>query len=149
MKILSVTLFALVALVEARIPKPEVLIGINVGADQTGTLGGIEPTVRWSTNGAVAGIDVAGGIEMRIFDVDSPPATSVWAKLKKSFAKVGDISIRGDVNTSVPDNVDLDVRADGFGTSVQLLGQVGTLVSLSSCRRRCCRCWSKMIQKGD
>ena len=73
-----------------------------------------------------------GGIELTINDVDVPPATSVWAKLNKVFDQGGEISIRGDVDTSVPDIVDLDVRANGFETSVQLLGQVGTLAPLSS-----------------
>ena len=73
-----------------------------------------------------------GGIELTVSDVDVPPATSVWAQLKKSFAKLGNISIRGDVDASVPDIVDLDVRANAFGTSVQLLGQVGTFISLYS-----------------
>jgi hypothetical protein len=36
-------------------------IGINVGEDQSGTLGGIEPRIKWSTSGEVAGIDVEVG----------------------------------------------------------------------------------------
>ena len=42
-------------------------IGINVGADQTGTLGGIEPKVRWSTSGEVAGIDVAVSTSLQVY----------------------------------------------------------------------------------
>lgn len=34
-------------------------IGINVGADQSGTLGGIEPKIRWSNSGEILGLDVA------------------------------------------------------------------------------------------
>ena len=58
-------------------------------------------------------------------DLDVPPSTSVWARLKKSISGVGDVSIRGDVDANNPDTVDLDVRASAYGTDVQLTGQAG------------------------
>jgi hypothetical protein len=36
------------------------------------------------------------------------------------------VSIRGDVDSSDPDTVDLDVQANGFGTALQVLGTAGT-----------------------
>lgn len=84
-KIFAVSLLSLLALAEAGVPKPEVLvsrfgvqrslfgssayltstvgmlfsqIGINVGDAQSGTLGGIEPKIKWGTSGTVAGCDV-------------------------------------------------------------------------------------------
>lgn len=66
-----------------------------------------------------------GGVELTISDVDVPPATSVWAKLKKTISGFGDVSVRGDMDASAPESIDLDVRANAFGTSVQLLGQAG------------------------
>ena len=62
---------------------------------------------------------------MTITDVDEPPAPSFWGKLKKSISGLGDVSIRGDVDTSDSDSVDLDIRANGFGTTVQILGRFG------------------------
>ncbi len=67
---------------------------------------------------------------MTISDVDVPPATSVWAKFKKTISGVGDISIRGDLDATEPEIVDLDVRANAYGTSVQVLGQAGEYICL-------------------
>lgn len=66
-----------------------------------------------------------GGIDLTISDVDEPPATNIWAKLKRTISGFGDVSIRGDMDANMPDILDLDVRATAYGTSVQLLGQAG------------------------
>lgn len=62
-------------------------------------------------------------MELTVKEVDEHPATNVWGKLRKSFAGLGDISVRGDMDANTHDSVDLDVRANGFGTSVQVLGK--------------------------
>ena len=49
---------SLIAAASAGVPKPEILVGINVGEEQSGSLGGIEPRIKWATNGQVAGFDV-------------------------------------------------------------------------------------------
>lgn len=64
--------------------------------------------------------------------MDVPPATSLWAKLKKTISGHGDVSIRGDLDTNEPDIVDLDLRATAYGTSVQLLGQASELTLVDS-----------------
>lgn len=66
-----------------------------------------------------------GGVDVTVTDLDVPPSTSVWAKLKKTISGVGDVSIRGDMDANAPDVVDLDVRASAYGTDVQLTGQAG------------------------
>ena len=61
---------------------------------------------------------------MAISDVDVPPQTNLWGTLKKTLS-FGDFSVRGDVNVNTRDIVDLDVRANAYGTSLQLLGYAG------------------------
>lgn len=72
-----------------------------------------------------------GGIDVDITGVDEAPSTSFWGKLKKSFSDVGDVSIRGDVDANDSDSVALDIRANGFGTAVQMLGRFGEFVNLA------------------
>eukprot|EP00934_Nitzschia_sp_Nitz4_P005775 Nitzschia sp. Nitz4//scaffold304_size22322//13444//14659//NITZ4_008572-RA/size22322-snap-gene-0.2-mRNA-1//1//CDS//3329547073//5765//frame0 len=105
------------------VPKPELSVGLNVGEDQKGSLGGIEPKVKWGTSGEVAGVGVEGGVEMTVQEIDQVPATNVWGRLKKSFAGLGEVSVRGAMDANARDTVDLDVRANGFGTAVQVIGQ--------------------------
>jgi hypothetical protein len=64
---------------------------------------------------------------MLVSDVDVPPQTNLWGKLKKTLP-FGDVSIRGDVNANAPEVVDVDLRATVYGTSLQLLGSAGTYV---------------------
>jgi len=61
---------------------------------------------------------------MAISDIDVPPQTNLWGKLKKTLS-FGDVSIRGDVSANAPEIVDLDVRANAYGTSLQLVGSAG------------------------
>ena len=61
---------------------------------------------------------------MSVSDVDVPPQTNLWGKLKKTLP-FGDVSIRGDVNVNAPEVVDVDLRATVYGTSLQLLGSAG------------------------
>ena len=66
-----------------------------------------------------------GGVDVTIKDVDSYPA-SFWGKVKKSVGGA-DISVRGNVDTSDLETVDLDVRVSAFGTAMQLTGKAGNL----------------------
>jgi hypothetical protein len=47
----------------------------------------------------------------------------LWGKLKRAIPGFGDVSIRGDVNANERDAVALDVRANGFGTALQIVGR--------------------------
>lgn len=125
MKVFGIAL-SFVAVVSAGVPRPEILVGINVGEEQKGSLGGIEPRVKWATSGEVAGFDVEGGIDITIKDVDQPPITGVWGKFKRSIEGFGDIAVRGDMDPNTPDNVNLDIRANAFGTAIQVVGQAGS-----------------------
>jgi hypothetical protein len=62
---------------------------------------------------------------LTVKDVDEAPETYLWGKLKRAFPGFGDVSIRGDVDANDRDTVDLDVRANGFGTAFQVIGQAG------------------------
>jgi hypothetical protein len=75
-----------------------------------------------------------GGVDVTIKDVDSYPA-SFWGKAKKSVGGA-DISLRGDVDTSDPFTVDLDIRVSAFETAMQLTGKAGTL-KLSLGNKKC------------
>lgn len=65
---------------------------------------------------------------MQIDDLNTTPY-SYWGKIKKRVAGVA-LSARGAVAPSRNDDVvDVELRADGGGTSVQLTGKAGTTVS--------------------
>jgi len=114
---------SLVGTVYARVSKPEVTIGMNIGADTTGVLGGLEPRVHWQTNGIVQGNDLEGGIDLTVKDVDAPPTTFLWGKIKRFVPGYGDLSLRGELDANSPEIVDLDLRFNGFGTALQLEGR--------------------------
>lgn len=61
---------------------------------------------------------------MLVSDVDTAPQTKLWGKIRKTLS-FGDVSVRGDVNANAPEEVALDVRANAYGTSVQLSGVAG------------------------
>ena len=62
---------------------------------------------------------------MTIKDVEEAPSTGVWGKFKKTIDGFGDVSVRGDVDANSPDSVRLDIRANAFGTAIQVVGQAG------------------------
>jgi len=115
---------SLVGTAYARVSRPEVTIGMNIGADTTGALGGLEPRVQWSTNGIVQGCGVEGGVDLTVKDMDSPPTTFLWGKLKRFVPGYGDLSARGELDANAPEIIDVDLRFNGFGTAVQLEGRV-------------------------
>ena len=62
---------------------------------------------------------------MKIKELDEIPAASMWGKVKKSFGGKLAVSVRGDLDVDHPDTLDLDVRINGYGTALQLIGQAG------------------------
>jgi len=115
---------SLVGTAYAAISKPEVTIGMNIGADTTGSLGGLEPRVQWQSNGFVQGCDLEGGIDLTVKEVDTPPTTFLWGKIKRFIPGYGDLSARGELDANSPEIIDLDLRFNGFGTAVQVEGSV-------------------------
>ena len=66
------------------------------------------------------------GIDATVTDTDEAPNTYLWGKLKKVFPDYGgDVSVRGDVNANDWDIVDLDLRINGMGASLQVIGEAG------------------------
>jgi len=65
-----------------------------------------------------------GGVDLTVTELDQNPATFLWGKIRKAFG-FGDVSLRGVVDAYDQEVVDLEVRANGFETGVQLLGQAG------------------------
>jgi len=119
----TVLFISLAGTAYARVSKPEVSIGMNIGADSSGGLGGLEPRVQWQTNGIVQGCDLEGGIDLTVKDVDSPPTTYFWGKIKRFLPGYGDLSARGELDANSPEIIDLDLRFNGFGTALQLEGR--------------------------
>ena len=64
---------------------------------------------------------------MTVSDVDEAPATFLWGKLKRTIPKFGDLSIKGGMDATAREYVGLDMSANAFGTSVQVLGSAGKL----------------------
>jgi hypothetical protein len=62
---------------------------------------------------------------MDITSTNEAPAPSIWGKFKKSFSDSADVSIRGDMNTAALDSIGLDIQANSFGTSFQMIGRLG------------------------
>jgi len=114
---------SLVGSVYAGVSRPELTIGMNIGADTTGSLGGLEPRVKWQTNGIVQGCGLEGGVDLTVKDVDAPPTTYLWGKVKRFFPGYGDLSARAELDANSPEVVDLDLRFNGFGTALQLEGR--------------------------
>jgi len=114
---------SLVGTAYAAVSRPEVTIGMNIGADTTGSLGGLEPRVQWQSNGIVQGCDVEGGIDLTVKDVDTPPTTYLWGKVKRFISGYGDLSARIELDANSPEIVDVDVRFNGFGTAMQVEGR--------------------------
>jgi len=117
---------SLLGTAHARVAKPEVTIGMNIGTEPTGTFGGLEPRVQWQTGGIVQGCDVEGGVDLTVKDVDTPPSTFFWGKIKRFISGYGDVSIRGELDANSPEIIDMDLRFNGFGTAFQLEGQADT-----------------------
>ncbi|CAJ1961899.1 unnamed protein product [Cylindrotheca closterium] len=126
----ALLLVNIVAFSDAGAPKvsmPKVSVGLNVGEDAAGKpLGGLEPRVQWQQTGTVAGCDVEGGFSADITNTDEVPSPSYWGKIKKSFEGIGDLSLRGDVDSAFMEKVALELRASGYGTDAQVQGSVDT-----------------------
>jgi len=116
----------------ARVSRPEVTIGMNIGADTDGPLGGLEPKIQWQTGGFIQGCDVTGGVNMTVKDSDSPPVTFLWGKVKRFLPGYGDLSARAELDANSPEVVDVDLRFNGFGTAVQLEGSADAKAKTAS-----------------
>jgi len=110
----------------AAISKPEVTIGVNIGTEPTGNFGGLEPRVKWQTSGYVQGCDLEGGIDLTVKDVDEPPTTFLWGRIKRFIPGYGEVSARGEFDANDSDNIELDVRFNGFGTALKLEGNANS-----------------------
>lgn len=56
------------------------------------------------------------------------PKTIVWGIMKRVIPKFGVLSIRGDMDANAREVLDLDFRATGYGTSIQMVGSAGTCI---------------------
>jgi len=113
---------SLLGTAHAGVSRPAVTVGLNIGADTDGPLGGLEPKIEWQTNGIVQGCLLEGGVNMTVKDSDAPPSTFLWGKVKRFFPGYGDLSARAELDANSPEVVDLDLRFNGFGSAIQLEG---------------------------
>lgn len=119
-----VLLFLIGTVAAGNIPKPDFSIGLNFDHDTTaGSLGAAVPRVRWdSEEMSVAGcFDVQGGIDSTLTNIRKPPQTYIWGEAKRILSNnAGAVAIRSDMNVNELEEIDLDLRVNGFHNTVGL-----------------------------
>lgn len=127
MKLLFTTtiLVSVLGLVAADVPKPQITLGVRnsgLGKFGDGGLGGLEPAIKWQTEGSTESFDWEAGLDIQVEDLNSMPPYSHWGKIKRKVQGFA-LSARGVTDSKTPETIDLDFRADGPSTSLQVTGK--------------------------
>ncbi|KAI2496376.1 hypothetical protein MHU86_18112 [Fragilaria crotonensis] len=124
MKFFATTIFIIaVGLASADIPRPQITVGLSnsgLGKFSNGRLGGLEPGLKWQTEGSTPEFDWEAGVDVSLEDINTVPY-SYWAKIKRKV-KGFVVSARGASDSSDLQTIDVDIRADGPSTSLQVTG---------------------------
>jgi len=97
---------------------PELSVAVST-KDATELTGRFEPTMKWTTEGALGECNYEGGVNMKAESLGGEAPFNIWGKLKRSVAG-WDLQAKLDTASDHFRRVDIDVEADGGPTDVKL-----------------------------